>query len=232
MADARVIWGGDSSVLEIRKSPLKSGAPDITFPDRKSAAIMDGEYVSLSPSIKRDFYNDTFITDQNACTSPSVILWRRADEELKAAFWKEFGKYVRERYSISPVLASGKWTSAMYLAATGLISKIEWVDNTILRCKASGPLPEILGHLAPGGLFVESEAPLADLMCERLQSVSLYAGRWPESTDGVFSPGGEMQLPDGRWPESADGMRIALPGHSLDFSHIWDGKDLMRELSV
>ena len=38
-ADVRIIWGGDATIAELRKSPLKPRANEITFADRYSFAI-------------------------------------------------------------------------------------------------------------------------------------------------------------------------------------------------
>ena len=43
MCDLRVIWGGDRTIEEIQKSPLPSGAAEITFADRYSLAVIDAD---------------------------------------------------------------------------------------------------------------------------------------------------------------------------------------------
>ena len=44
LCDMRVIWGGDNTISEIRKSPLKARAGEITFADRYSAALINSNY--------------------------------------------------------------------------------------------------------------------------------------------------------------------------------------------
>ncbi|QDX97179.1 acyl-CoA reductase [Pectobacterium carotovorum subsp. carotovorum] len=72
IADARVIWGGDQTIANIRQSALKPRANEITFSDRHSILIINADfYLSVDDKARvvRDFYNDTYFSDQNACTS-------------------------------------------------------------------------------------------------------------------------------------------------------------------
>lgn len=41
IADTRIIWGGDVTIHEIRKSRLNAWAHDICFADRYSLAVVD-----------------------------------------------------------------------------------------------------------------------------------------------------------------------------------------------
>ena len=91
LADMRIVWGGDQTIYEMRKSPLPPRSGEITFADRYSLAVIDSDYyLSLSDKnrVANDFYNDTFFSDQNACTSPRIIIWTGNNiEEAKNAFW-------------------------------------------------------------------------------------------------------------------------------------------------
>ena len=80
LADIRIIWGGDSSIEEIRKSELPSYGFDITFADRNSVCIIDAKNYLKKVDKKEAlfFFNDTLFFDQNACTSPRVVLdWKK-----------------------------------------------------------------------------------------------------------------------------------------------------------
>ena len=66
MADTRIIWGGDTTISEIRKSPLMPRAGEITFADRYSLAVIDSERYLASENkdgIAQGFYNDTYLMD-------------------------------------------------------------------------------------------------------------------------------------------------------------------------
>ena len=47
IADIRVIWGGDETIKELRKSPLNPRSIEITFADRYSLTVIDAEYYLL-----------------------------------------------------------------------------------------------------------------------------------------------------------------------------------------
>lgn len=88
LCDVRIIWGGDASVAEIRRSPLAPDATDLPFANRHSAAVFRASAVletdNLADLVKR-FYNDTYRNDQNACSSPGLIYWIGNETEIKAA---------------------------------------------------------------------------------------------------------------------------------------------------
>ena len=79
-ADARMIWGGDKTIESIRSLKTKPRCVDITFADRYSICIINAEKIlSLDEEklsrLAESFYNDTFLMDQNACSSPQMIYW-------------------------------------------------------------------------------------------------------------------------------------------------------------
>ena len=43
MADTRIVWGGDATIAELRKSPLPPRSGEITFADRYSLAVIDSD---------------------------------------------------------------------------------------------------------------------------------------------------------------------------------------------
>ena len=101
IADVRVTWGGDNTIAELRKSPLPPRSAEITFADRYSLAVIDSDcYLAIENKNKvaEDFYNDTFFTDQNACTSPRIIVWTGTKiEKAKQIFWSLEHDLVKNR---------------------------------------------------------------------------------------------------------------------------------------
>ena len=79
-SNARLIWGGDKTVDQLRKIYINPKTTDITFPDRYSFSIINLSELQklnkkdMSELIKK-FYFDTYTFDQNACNSPHLILW-------------------------------------------------------------------------------------------------------------------------------------------------------------
>jgi hypothetical protein len=116
ICDQRIIWGGDKTINQIRKFELKPKASDITFSDRTSLSILNAEKIvkakkkDLSKLI-RNFYNDTYAADQNACSSPNLILWYGSDNILlaKEKFWQELNKKVIKDYNIPDIASLEKY---------------------------------------------------------------------------------------------------------------------------
>ena len=83
---SRVIWGGDNTIEEIRSSCIPCRANEITFADRYSFAIIDESRVEQCSdaevrTLTDNFYNDTYLMDQNACSSPHLIIWKASKEK-------------------------------------------------------------------------------------------------------------------------------------------------------
>src|SRR3990167_8334030 len=80
---ARVIWGGDNTIQEIRKSLIMPRAVELNFADRFSFAIVNPEVILQLDCIALNklavaFYNDTYLMDQNACTVPHILFWKKS----------------------------------------------------------------------------------------------------------------------------------------------------------
>ena len=80
ICDGRVIWGGDNTIKALRESPIKPKAVEVVFADRYSFGVIQSErVVSASDeeitSLAHGFYNDTYLMDQNACSTPHCIFW-------------------------------------------------------------------------------------------------------------------------------------------------------------
>jgi len=78
--DARIVWGGDATVAAVRAMPMPPHAVELCFPDRWSLAVFSQRaFSALTPeergALAHRFYNDTYQMDQNACSSPQLVLW-------------------------------------------------------------------------------------------------------------------------------------------------------------
>ena len=111
LCDGRLIWGGDNSVTNIKEFKIKNKSIDIAFTDKFSFCAIDAnnflklKKYDLDRLIER-FYNDTYLVDQNACSSPHLIIWIN-DKSSKARniFWKNLNSYVKKKYDL-PIIAS------------------------------------------------------------------------------------------------------------------------------
>lgn len=230
-ADVRIVWGGDKTVNSIRAISSKPRCLDICFPDRFSIAIIDGEALSVSDDVSlkvlaRNFFNDTYLMDQEACSSPRVILWKHPVPEAKTRFWEAIELEALERYNLQPSSAIDKFTRANLDAVLleGHLNRIEQRGNLLYRLSLNS-VPTDAGIRLRGscGYFYEIDLTdfsiLKKLVTEQCQTVT-YFGIDPKTIlDYVFN-------------EGLTGIdRIVPIGSALDIGIIWDGFELISSLS-
>ncbi len=224
---SRIIWGGDETIKHIRASELPPRANEITFADRYSFALFDSEAVLATQNIKKlvqDFYNDTFFSDQNACTSPRIIIW--LGEKYKEAqdhFWTEVHKFVAEKYQLQAVQAVGKLAAFYALASNKEVNLVPQQDNLIMRIQLSTLDNDLMEYKYNSGFFFEYRAQdiseIYPLCANKCQTITYY---------GITQEKIQKFIQEYR-PEGID--RVVPCGKSMEFSLIWDGYDLIRELS-
>ncbi len=230
--DARIIWGGDETVRRVRTAPIPPHAVEVTFPDRYSLLAVDAQSVldmdeRELTAVAQGFYNDTYLTDQNACTSPRLVYWLGEGEALTKArerFWEAVRAYAQPRYPVEPVVAVDKLTAA-YGAAIALpgARMLPMPDNTVTRVEVSALTPELDAHRCAGGFFVEYAAKTLDALIpavkRKYQTLS-YIGLDAQALR-------DFVLENALWGVD----RIAPVGKTMDFALTWDGHDLIRSLS-
>lgn len=232
LCDVRVIWGGDNSIAEIRKSPLKPRATEITFADRYSFAVFNAEYVASQSDdelkkIAQSFYNDTYLYDQNACSSPRFITWLGNKERCAVAkekFWNAVHENISSKYILPPILAVDKLT-AQYKCAVELdyVKIEESQGNGITRISLSKIPQNLVDYTCAGGFYLEYEtddlSDIASVVNNKFQTLS-YLGVDP------------MELRSFVVQQGLSGIdRIVPVGKTADFGFVWDGYDLIGSMS-
>lgn len=230
LCQVRVIWGGDHSIQEIQKSVLEPGKMELAFADRRSAAVLRADVILEKEDladIVRGFYNDTYLNDQNACSSPSLLYWQGSSEQVALAhekFWKAAAPYIQSHYELGAHLAVQKWEQAMYLAATKENIKIQKFGNEVVLVKLPELSADVWELTVPGGFFFECSGenmeglyPVLTRKCQTLTCVS--GDECAEVAEKLICAG-------------VSGVdRVVQIGHALDFSLIWDGIDLIAQMS-
>lgn len=230
LADARIVWGGDNTIYEIRNFQMKPRAVEITFADRYSLCVLDSvklfESVDL-PKLAREFYNDTYLYDQNACSSPRLMIWlgdKENTEKAKEIFWSAVHDYLLNRYKVEAVVAVDKLMTELNCAIdfeNVHIEKSE--DNLINRVHLQSLEMNIPDYRCLGGCFLEYDAvnldSLGEIVTEKYQTLSYYGCNPKELQQWVIKNG----------LKGID--RIVPIGKTADFGLIWDGYDLISTLS-
>ena len=227
ICNVRVIWGGDMTVAELRNSKIPARTTEITFADRHSIAVIDAdEYLKAENKdvIIQNFYNDTYFSDQNACTSPRIIFWQGdKKEEAKVDFWNRVHTKVSREYSLAPVQAVGK-LNALYSVASQKQVKLEDSDDMfITRLNVDEIYKDLMNYKYNSGFYFEKDienlSEIVNVADVRCQTLTYY---------GVKKEDFEEFLEKSR-PVGID--RIVPMGKSMDFALVWDGYDLIRQMS-
>jgi len=227
VCDVRVVWGGDGTINEFRKSPLKPRATELTFADRYSIAVIKADaYLKAEDKqkIAQDFYNDTYFSDQNACTAPRIVYWMGENrEDAKEAFWANIKILARERYELAPVQAVGKLAAFYRAAAHREVTLVDSDDSHVTRVYVEDADDNLMEYKYNSGFYFERDIEkleeILPISGERLQTLT-YLGLTKEELTEFFA----VCRPKG--------IDRAVPmGKSMDFSLVWDGYDLIRQLS-
>lgn len=236
MCDVRIIWGGDATITEIRRSVIPTHATEITFADRYSLAIIDAdEYMRrisektdtdrAASRIALDFYNDTYLSDQNACTSPRIVIWTGENrKDAKDIFWENLYKIVKEKYFFQAIQGVDKlFISYMaVVACVGVERKIKHEDNLLVRMKVSDLTNKLMDYRGNSGYFYEYDCDdiieLRDLCNDaHCQTIGLLGNK--ESIRPLLISG-------------IKGVDRVVPiGHTMDFDLLWDGYNLAERLT-
>ena len=227
LCNVRVIWGGDMTVAELRQSKIQARTTEITFADRHSIAVIDADAYLAAESkdtIVKNFYNDTYYTDQNACTSPHIIFWQgQKKSEAKEDFWKRVHDLAKSKYHLAAVQSVGKLNAIYTVASQKSVKVQESEDMFITRIDVDQIDKDLMNYKYNSGFFFEKDIDnLGEIVnaCDiRCQTITYY---------GVKEDDFREFLEAAR-PLGID--RIVPIGKSMDFSLIWDGYDLIRQMS-
>ena len=229
ICDVRVIWGGDDTIEQIRKSAIPARSYDVTFADRYSlAAINANKFIheQNTAKIAEDFYNDTYLFDQNACSAPRLIIWNGEKDNIfkaKEMFWNAIQIKI-EKYELSPILSVDK-LSALYMQSQDKaeIKRELPVNNKLWRINVSELTDDIDKNRCAGGYFIEYDAfslkELKTIVNRKYQTLAYYGFENNELSELIR----EMKF------TGID--RIVPIGKTTEFSLTWDGYDLINVLS-
>lgn len=232
MSNVKIIWGGDSTVNQIRGIQTPAHCKEVVFPDRKSVSIIDANaLVGLSGkelgNLVEKFYIDTFLFDQNACSSPRAIFWFSAlqNPQEKERFWTALTAVAEKRYVMEPRNMVLKFTEMARIVMTGDSEAFRNSPGAVVsRAKLKineGPLSSYITNRF-GTFFeydLESLNELSPILDNRIQTITYYGVQPQRILDFVIQNG----------IKGVD--RIVPVGKALDFDFKWDGYDLPRTLS-
>jgi hypothetical protein len=231
ICDVRIIWGGDHTINDIRKSSISPKSTEITFSDRYSIAVIKASSYLASGDkgkIAQGFYNDTYLFDQNACTSPQAICWLGSETEVEKAkmiFWDMMQSILEEKkFDLQPILSVDKLTTFYSQAISyGDIKKEPHATNEIWRVNNVTIHSDIDLHKCSSGYFneisISSLDELKTIISRKYQTIGYVGISESEFNDWFITSR----------PLGID--RIVPIGRTMDFSLFWDGHNLVSSLS-
>lgn len=229
-ADARIIWGGDQTIKSIRRLNAPPRCVDLAFADRTSLCVMDINSVEAADDktlnrLAQDFFNDTYLMDQNACSSPHLIVWHGKDcEAARQKFWGALKSIVQTMYSLEAVQAVDKYTAALQVAIDmDEADSITRHDIDIIRVNLSELPKKLENTRGQFGLFFEHATndlgPLADAISPKFQTMTYFG--MEKGALSSFVVDGRLRGID----------RIVPVGRALAIDVMWDGYDVVKHLS-
>lgn len=234
IADLRIIWGGDSTVQNIRKHLAKATTRDIAFADKISYSIIESKYLlSLSDSEIYEkvklFYNDSYYFDQLACSSPQVVYFvGKPDENTKASevFWNKLSEILETKNHFEHISVSMNKLAYLYQeSASGIDIKVSSEINPLrptvinISKKHVSSVDSICGGGYFHQSFLDEIDELKDLIKQNDQTLS-YIG---------FNNDILKNLARSLNGKGID--RIVPAGQALSFMQTWDGFSLLNHFT-
>lgn len=230
ISQGRIIWGGDSAIAYIRKFSLPPRGIDIAFSDRYSFAVIDSDAVLKADEKEMErvayaFYNDTYLMDQNACSSPQLVVWTGNHyHEAQQRFWNAVSAVAEKKYTLQPVSA---------------------IDKFMKLCIEAIEKPSVMGVTRYGNVLYAADLRELPDDADKLRGTCGYFYQYLcKDIDAIFRMVNEkyqtlvyyglspIQLSEFVVNNQLRGIdRIVPVGQALDIDVIWDGYDLVRTLS-
>ena len=232
ICDGRVIWGGDNTINELRKFPISSRCVEINFADRYSMGIVSTDsIINMSDEelqrLAENFYNDTYLMDQNACSSPHIIIWKKDNADVMKAqkrFWdcvaKCSGKYVLADIKVSEKF-SKLCQAIVNFDEIANVYRYENLLYIINLSKISEPLDKYRGIF---GMFYQYEIDQIDELIPfvnspKIQTLAVSGIKTSELAEFIVQNG-------------IKGIDRIVPfGKTLDIGTVWDGYNIIDTLS-
>ena len=230
IADARLIWGSDETINFFKNSKTKISCRDMFFSDKFSLCLLNSDDIvklgldDMNILTKR-FYNDTYLIDQNACSSPHLILWTgKHIDSAKKKFWNKMSNIIKQNYYLEHFAAIDKLNSAMIYSA----SKSEKIEvnnhkNYLVRInlkKLDNKIDKLKGKW---GLFYEFSNKnkfVINLPFSKKYQTMTYFGYKKNEIEKIINNSNIHTL-----------NRIVPVGSSLDMNLYWDGYDIVSMLT-
>lgn len=232
IADGRIVWGGDQTVQHIRHLPSRARSREIAFPDRYSLCVIHAESIMAleDESIRKlahQLFNDIYLMNQAACSSPQLIAWVGEREKIKIAqtlLWPEVLTHAQRHFKPQPIDIMDKYVQlCQNVLHTPNVKSIDSSDNLLYRIQLATLNKEqekYRGHF--GTLYeihLKALDELARIVTDRFQTLTYFGFSKTDLQSFVID-------------QKLRGIDRVVPiGKALDMNLTWDGYDLIHNLS-
>lgn len=226
-SDALIVWGGDETVSHFRSLPKRPRCVEMYFPNRVSGLIINAESILALHQEKINnlmvsFFNDTFVVDHNACSSPSSIYWigsQKASDQAKRIFWNSASNLLlKKKYFLDPVARIDRYLDVMQNASQAKkpIALCNWSTDVWTTQSESS-----LGRYRYGN-FQEFRYP------NLAQAFKCLSGNEQTLTYAGF---GGVDILQAMTESGKFVDRIVPIGSAVDMGIVWDGVNMLERLS-
>ena len=226
ISNLRVFWGGATSISHLRKIPASSSTNDIYFPDRESICCINSTaFISLDDNLRLSLFNkfiaDIKVFNQQACSSPLRLFWLGNKESFNV-FLKQ-NELLNYTLELTHSELMDKFVSVSSMAIdTKDLSLLNKDFSKIIFVSSQSSLDCLDSHVGNGVVvvsFIENIIDIIPFISTKTQTLSQF-GFEQSHFDALFLNLNDSQID-----------RVCKVGSSLEFDHIWDGKDLFLNFS-
>ena len=198
-------------------------------------AVIDAKkYLRKSKEIAeetaRKFYTDTYYSDQNACSSPRILIWVTGDiaaEDLdvcRETFWGALQKEADERYDMKPVQAIDKLSNFTELAMkSDKPVTINKRNNKLFVIDINEADSDIFNYKTGGGFFfqyaVKNLDEIIPFLEKQCQTVAVF-GIEKSEVVGLVRQSGVRGVD-----------RVVDIGDTMGLEFVWDGYRMVENMS-
>ncbi len=222
-ADCRLIWGGDQTVNKFKNYKTQIKNIDLFFSDRYSFSLIKIDDKTDLNILTDRFYNDAFLMDQNACSSPHLIVWYKTKQKNIENFWKILEKKTNKNYQIDIGNAFKKFESKINnLMNVENFSVLKSNGSSISRVeinKLQKNIDELRGKFGQFFEYKTENMKFLKRVDKKYQTLSVHGINKDIIINKIIS----MRL--------CGIDRVVDIGNANSITLLWDGYDVVRSLS-
>ena len=230
ICNARLIWGGDETVKKIRNFKIQERAIDIAFADRFSFSLINTEKLLKlnkydTKQLAEKFYNDTFLVDQNACSSPHLIVWLGENiKNVRLKFWNQLFDLVKVKYEMPEIASMDKFNQlCKNILSSSNIKNQERFGNLIYTIMLKNLDKNPNNLKGKWGFFYEYETKeinkIAKFINNKYQTLTYFGLKKEKLKNFLLN-------------NNLSGVDRVVPiGQALDMGLNWDGYEITSTLS-